>query len=268
MLWYLIFITLIYDLKCLFLMFSCPSFFSYWFSWERTRHLCQLRRRYVQLYATLLQQATTVDISEIREIEKILDTKVIILWRCVTGYCNLSYCFFGPLSELLLSFRLLGHAKVETVKSKETLHRKGASKKRWWPFGWFVNIYWLQMILVHYSVHLILNTRHYYKLNFHFISICVSFMELVWNSSVLFALLYLVPQGCTELFVLTLDSDFWTLYGRMLLVEFLTQKLICMYTVFMPFCYLRNLVCGVSNPEVLICMCMVSCFFVGCTWEH
>jgi vacuolar protein sorting-associated protein 13A/C len=84
----------------------------YWFSWERTRHLCQLRRRYVQLYATLLQQAPNVDISEIREIEKILDTKVIILWR------------------------LLGHAKVETVKSKGTLLRKGASKKRWWPFGW------------------------------------------------------------------------------------------------------------------------------------
>ncbi|EEC73142.1 hypothetical protein OsI_07167 [Oryza sativa Indica Group] len=84
----------------------------YWFSWERTRHLCQLRRRYVQLYATLLQQASNVDMSEIRQIEKILDTKVIILWR------------------------LLGHAKVETVKSKEILHKKGASKRRWWTFGW------------------------------------------------------------------------------------------------------------------------------------
>jgi len=84
----------------------------YWFSWERTRRLCQLRRRYVQLYATLLQQAAKVDISEIREIEKILDMKVIILWR------------------------LLGHAKVETVKSKGTLYRKGAPKKRWWPFAW------------------------------------------------------------------------------------------------------------------------------------
>ncbi|KAM3227150.1 hypothetical protein ACQJBY_059203 [Aegilops geniculata] len=84
----------------------------YWFSWERTRYLCQLRRRYVQLYATLLQQAPSVDIYEIRQIEKILDSKVIILWR------------------------LLGHAKVETVKSKETLHKKGSSKRRWWPFGW------------------------------------------------------------------------------------------------------------------------------------
>lgn len=70
----------------IFLSFVYHHFlFSYWFSWERTRYLCQLRRRYVQLYATLLQQAPKVDISEIREIEKILDMKVIILWRCVTA---------------------------------------------------------------------------------------------------------------------------------------------------------------------------------------
>lgn len=83
----LIFISLIYGLNCLLLMLICTSLFSYWFSWERTRHLCQLRRRYVQLYSTLLQQAPNVDIFEIREIEKILDTKVIILWRCVTAIC-------------------------------------------------------------------------------------------------------------------------------------------------------------------------------------
>jgi hypothetical protein len=66
---------------------ACSSFVpSYWFSWERTRHLCQLRRRYVQLYATLLQQAPCVDISEIRQIEKILDSKVVILWRCDMQY--------------------------------------------------------------------------------------------------------------------------------------------------------------------------------------
>lgn len=121
-------------------------FFSYWFSWERTRHLCQLRRRYVQLYATLLQQASNVDISEIRKIEKILDTKVIILWRCSTAICidvlllllflNLSHSSSGY--DIIYTFRLLGHAKVETVKSKETLHKKGSSKRRWWPFGWFV----------------------------------------------------------------------------------------------------------------------------------
>lgn len=70
------------------------SFFSYWFSWERTRHLCQLRRRYVQLYATLLQQASNVDMSEIRQIEKILDTKVIILWRCGTEHVHVSFVTF------------------------------------------------------------------------------------------------------------------------------------------------------------------------------
>lgn len=65
---------------------------SYWFSWERTRYLCQLRRRYVQLYATLLQQAPSVDIYEIRQIEKILDSKVIILWRCASAVSTEVLC--------------------------------------------------------------------------------------------------------------------------------------------------------------------------------
>lgn len=121
--------------------------FSYLFSWERTRHLCQLRRRYVHLYATLLQQASNVDISEIREIEKILDMKVIILWRCVSRQYVLIYCLHYSLKYeqlafvlflVFYSFRLLGHAKVETVKSKETLQKKACSKRSWWPFGWFV----------------------------------------------------------------------------------------------------------------------------------
>uniref|UniRef100_A0A453NMV3 Uncharacterized protein n=1 Tax=Aegilops tauschii subsp. strangulata TaxID=200361 RepID=A0A453NMV3_AEGTS len=64
----------------------------YWFSWERTRYLCQLRRRYVQLYATLLQQAPSVDIYEIRQIEKILDSKVIILWRCASAVSTEVLC--------------------------------------------------------------------------------------------------------------------------------------------------------------------------------
>lgn len=83
----------------------------YWFSWERIRHLCQLRRRYVQLYATSLQQSNA-DISENRQIERILDLKVIILWR------------------------LLAHAKVESVKSMEASKQKGNSKRSWWSFGW------------------------------------------------------------------------------------------------------------------------------------
>jgi hypothetical protein len=86
-------------------MFICHFVFSYWFSWERTRRLCQLRRRYVQLYATLLQQAAKVDISEIREIEKILDMKVIILWRCVTAMCpRVVFVFIWVALHLLLHY--------------------------------------------------------------------------------------------------------------------------------------------------------------------
>ncbi|MCL7037179.1 hypothetical protein MKW94_029706, partial [Papaver nudicaule] len=51
----------------------------YRFSWDRIRYLCQLRRRYIQLYASSLQQLK-VDDSEIREIERDLDSKVILLW--------------------------------------------------------------------------------------------------------------------------------------------------------------------------------------------
>jgi len=40
------------------------------------------------------------------------------------------------------------------VKSKGTLHRKGASKKRWWPFGWFVNI------LIAYEANLLFSTSN------------------------------------------------------------------------------------------------------------
>lgn len=57
------------------------SWISYRFSWDRIRLLCQLRRRYIQLYAGFLQHLTNVDNAEIREIEKDLDSKVILLWR-------------------------------------------------------------------------------------------------------------------------------------------------------------------------------------------
>ncbi|KAK1307202.1 hypothetical protein QJS10_CPA10g01570 [Acorus calamus] len=81
-------------------------------SWERISHLCKLRRRYVQLYANSLQQSSNVDGFEARQIEKDLDSKVIILWR------------------------LLAHAKVESVKSKEAAQRKGSIKRNWLSFGW------------------------------------------------------------------------------------------------------------------------------------
>lgn len=84
----------------------------YRFSWDRIRHMCQLRRRYIQLYASLLQQSSSVDNSEVRDIEKDLDSKVILLWR------------------------LLAHAKVESVKSKEAAERRRLQKKSWFSFRW------------------------------------------------------------------------------------------------------------------------------------
>ncbi|KAF6156504.1 hypothetical protein GIB67_011305 [Kingdonia uniflora] len=84
----------------------------YRFSWEKIRYLCQLRRRYIQFYATFLQQLSKVDNHEMREIEKDLDSKVILLWR------------------------LLAHAKVESVKSKEAAQQKSHTKKSWFSFRW------------------------------------------------------------------------------------------------------------------------------------
>lgn len=61
-------------------------FWSYWFSWDRIKHLCQLRRRYVHIYANSLQHVPGENISEIRQIEKALDSKVILLWRYAPWY--------------------------------------------------------------------------------------------------------------------------------------------------------------------------------------
>lgn len=71
---------------------------SYWFSWERIKHLCDLRRRYVLLYSSYLQQSSNFDFSELRQIEKVLDSKVIILWRLplipVTSYYSYNFVHF------------------------------------------------------------------------------------------------------------------------------------------------------------------------------
>ncbi|WOL18456.1 hypothetical protein Cni_G27252 [Canna indica] len=82
----------------------------YWFSWDKIKLLCQLRRCYVHLYVNTLQHSPNADVSEIRQIERILDSKVIILWR------------------------LLAHAKFAYVKSKEASEQKGS----WWSFSWYV----------------------------------------------------------------------------------------------------------------------------------
>ncbi|KAH9312824.1 hypothetical protein KI387_027859, partial [Taxus chinensis] len=85
----------------------------YRLSWENVSRLCHLRRKYVQLYASFLQQVPRVENKEIREVEEELDAKVILLWR------------------------LLAHARVESARSKEVaLERERARKSSWWSFGW------------------------------------------------------------------------------------------------------------------------------------
>ncbi|KAE8735933.1 Calcium-dependent lipid-binding family protein isoform 3 [Hibiscus syriacus] len=84
----------------------------YRFSWDQIRHMCQLRRLYIHLYAGLLQQSSRPENLEIRDIEKDLDSKVILLWR------------------------LLAHAKVESVKSKEAAEQRRLHKKSWFTLGW------------------------------------------------------------------------------------------------------------------------------------
>ncbi|KAK7264764.1 hypothetical protein RJT34_32374 [Clitoria ternatea] len=53
----------------------------YRLSWDQIRQLCQRRRQYIQLYMASLQNSSNVNHTEIREIEKDLDSKVILLWR-------------------------------------------------------------------------------------------------------------------------------------------------------------------------------------------
>lgn len=82
-------------------------------SWENVSRLCHLRRKYVQLYAGYLQQVPRLENKEIIEIEEELDAKVILLWR------------------------LLAHARVESARSKEmALERARVRKSSWWSFGW------------------------------------------------------------------------------------------------------------------------------------
>ncbi|XP_019431159.1 PREDICTED: uncharacterized protein LOC109338390 isoform X1 [Lupinus angustifolius] len=84
----------------------------YRLSWDQIRHLCQRRRRYIHLYVASLQHSAHVNLTEIREVEKDLDSKVILLWR------------------------LLAHAKVESMKSKVAAEERRIKKKSWFSFGW------------------------------------------------------------------------------------------------------------------------------------
>lgn len=84
----------------------------YRLSWAQIQHFSHLRRRYIQLYAGSLQELSDSNESEIRSIERDLDPKVILLWR------------------------FLAHAKVESVKSREEAEQRMLKKNSWFSFGW------------------------------------------------------------------------------------------------------------------------------------
>ncbi|KAK1380403.1 Calcium-dependent lipid-binding family protein [Heracleum sosnowskyi] len=84
----------------------------YRFSWDQVQFLCHMRRRYIQLYASFLQKMSNVDNKEMRDIEKDLDPKVILLWR------------------------FLAHAKVGSVRSKEEAEQRMMKKKSWFSYTW------------------------------------------------------------------------------------------------------------------------------------
>lgn len=81
-------------------------------SWGRVNHMCSLRRKYVQLYLEWLQLKSKTENSQIREIEEEVDTEVLLLWR------------------------LLAHAKAESLKSKEASSQRDKAKGGWWGFRW------------------------------------------------------------------------------------------------------------------------------------
>nr|XP_043635621.1 uncharacterized protein LOC122606820 [Erigeron canadensis] len=84
----------------------------YRLSWAQIQHFSRLRRRYIQLYAASLQELSDSNDPELRSIERDLDPKVILLWR------------------------FLAHAKVESVKSKEEAEQRMLKKNSWFSFGW------------------------------------------------------------------------------------------------------------------------------------
>ncbi|PTQ34792.1 hypothetical protein MARPO_0076s0036 [Marchantia polymorpha] len=85
----------------------------YRLSWAKVVDVCERRRKYVRLYAAYLQQSPKVDNQEIRDMDKELDAEVVLLWR------------------------LLAHAKVESAKSNEAaVERERVRKSSWWSFGW------------------------------------------------------------------------------------------------------------------------------------
>uniref|UniRef100_A0A0E0NER2 C2 domain-containing protein n=1 Tax=Oryza rufipogon TaxID=4529 RepID=A0A0E0NER2_ORYRU len=89
----------------------------------------------IKLLETFSRFRTRVDVSHLRPIVPVkVDCRA--WWRYAVLAAIGSHGRELGISASFVDAMLLGHAKVETVKSKEILHKKGASKRRWWTFGW------------------------------------------------------------------------------------------------------------------------------------
>ncbi|KAK4746515.1 hypothetical protein SAY87_012827 [Trapa incisa] len=85
-------------------------------SWEQVLRYARLRKRYIYLYASLLKSdpshAVINDNKEIEEMDRELD------------------------SELILQWRMLAHKFVERSESDKYLRKDKKEKKSWWSIGW------------------------------------------------------------------------------------------------------------------------------------
>uniref|UniRef100_A0A0D9VFX1 C2 domain-containing protein n=1 Tax=Leersia perrieri TaxID=77586 RepID=A0A0D9VFX1_9ORYZ len=89
----------------------------------------------IKLLETFSRFRTRVDVSHLRPIVPVkVDCRA--WWRYAVLAAIGSHGRELSICASCVDVMLLAHAKVETVKSKETLHKKGASKRRWWTFGW------------------------------------------------------------------------------------------------------------------------------------
>ncbi|GBG70050.1 hypothetical protein CBR_g4878 [Chara braunii] len=84
--------------------------------WENVYRLCQLRKKYVPLYVSLLQSGGRGDHPELRAMEAELDEEVVLLWRMVA------------------------HMQVERTKSKAAANARKdaqkAQKQSWLSWAW------------------------------------------------------------------------------------------------------------------------------------
>jgi hypothetical protein len=71
-----------YMVKAYFLIIiNIAAIFRYRLQWSHIADSCRKRRKYVQLYASCLNQGFKVNNQEIKDMEKDLDIEVILLWR-------------------------------------------------------------------------------------------------------------------------------------------------------------------------------------------